>query len=134
STGDGARVLEERTNRQTNSSRARYYFAHRRVGLPAAARTAMTVAFISSSDCGRHDTGWGHPEHVGRLRAIPKALREDPDLFGRIQHVESRHATDDELALVHDPGYVAAVRATIADGGGRLDADTVVSAGSWDAA
>ncbi len=28
----------------------------------------MTVAYISHPDCGRHDTGWRHPEHVGRLR------------------------------------------------------------------
>src|SRR5213078_1697648 len=96
--------------------------------------SAMTVAYISNSDCGRHDTGWGHPEHVGRLRAIPQALREEPELFQRIQHVESRHATEDELALAHDAGYIAHVRDFIAQGGGGLDADTVVSEGSWDAA
>ena len=62
----------------------------------------MTVAYISHSDCGRHDTGWGHPEHVGRLRAIPRALREDPDLFHALVHLEGRHATPDELALAHD--------------------------------
>jgi acetoin utilization deacetylase AcuC-like enzyme len=92
------------------------------------------IAFISNSDCGRHDTGWGHPEHVGRLRAIPKALREDYELFARVQHVESRHATPDELAIVHDPDYVASVQRIVAEGGGRLDADTVASEGSWDAA
>ena len=27
------------------------------------------VAYISHADCGTHDTGWGHPEHVWRLRA-----------------------------------------------------------------
>lgn len=94
----------------------------------------MTVAFISNSDCGRHDTGWGHPEHVGRLRAIPRALREEPELFSRIQHLESRHATADEIALAHDPAYVEHVREFAAAGGGRLDADTVGSEGSWDAA
>lgn len=94
----------------------------------------MTIALISNSDCGRHDTGWGHPEHVGRLRAIPKALREDAELFMRTQHVESRHATEDELAIAHDPAYIATVRAVVERGGGRLDADTVVSEGSWDAA
>src|SRR5262245_43588303 len=71
------------------------------VGLAAPARPAMTIAYISSSDCGRHDTGWGHPEHVGRLRAIPQALREEPEFLGRIQHVESRHATPEELEIVH---------------------------------
>jgi acetoin utilization deacetylase AcuC-like enzyme len=94
----------------------------------------MSVAYISHSDCGRHDTGWGHPEHVGRLRALPRALRDDPGLFHAIQHVEGRHATEDELQLVHAPEYVAEVREIAAAGGGRLDPDTVVSDGSWDAA
>src|SRR5215218_553470 len=92
------------------------------------------LAFISSPDCGRHDTGWGHPEHVGRLRAIPRALRDDPDLFHLLDHREARHATADELVLAHDASYVEMVRALAAAGGGRLDADTVVSEGSWDAA
>jgi acetoin utilization deacetylase AcuC-like enzyme len=96
----------------------------------------MTLAFISNSDCGRHDTGWGHPEHVGRLRSIPQALREDAELLNRITHVESRHATEDELALVHDRQYIANVRRVAESGGrgGQLDADTVASEGSWDAA
>jgi acetoin utilization deacetylase AcuC-like enzyme len=94
----------------------------------------VTIALISSSDCGRHDTGWGHPEHPGRLRAIPRALRDDPELFGRITHVEARHASVDELAIAHDRAYVEAVRGLTEAGGGRLDPDTVVSEGSWDAA
>ena len=94
----------------------------------------MPTAFISHSDCGRHDTGWGHPEHVGRLRAVTRALREQPDLFMALEHVEGRHATESELTLAHDPAYVALLRATAARGGGRFDADTVVSEGSWDAA
>lgn len=94
----------------------------------------MSVAYISHSDCGRHDTGWHHPEHVGRLRAIPRALREDPALYVAVAHVESRHATAEELALAHDPAYIARVRGIVEGGGGRLDADTVASEGSWDAA
>src|SRR5438309_7134187 len=92
------------------------------------------VAFISNSDCGRHDTGWGHPEHVGRLRAIPRALRYHPELFHALTHVEGRHATPEELALAHDPRYIEQVRAIAEAGGGHLDADTVTSPGSWDAA
>lgn len=94
----------------------------------------MTVALISNSDCGRHDTGWGHPEHVGRLRAIPSALRESPELFARLLHHESRHASEDELALAHARRYIETVRQLSAQGGGQLDADTVASEGSWDAA
>jgi acetoin utilization deacetylase AcuC-like enzyme len=92
------------------------------------------VAYISHADCGRHDTGWGHPEHVGRLRAIARALRNDLELFDLVAHHEARHATSDELALAHDPRYVATVQALSEAGGARLDADTVVSDGSWAAA
>ena len=94
----------------------------------------MTVAFISNADCGRHDTGWGHPEHVGRLRAIPRALREHPELFHALLHVDGRHATVDELALAHDRSYIERVRAFVDAGGGQLDPDTVASRGSWGAA
>ena len=93
-----------------------------------------SVAYISHADCGRHDTGWGHPEHVGRLRAIPRALRNDFELFHLLEHRESRHASAVELALAHDAGYVDRVRVMAEAGGGPLDADTVVSEGSWDAA
>jgi acetoin utilization deacetylase AcuC-like enzyme len=93
-----------------------------------------SVAYISHADCGVHDTGWGHPEHVGRLRAIPRALREDFELFHLIDHRESRHATAQELELAHDAAYVARVEALAAEGGGALDGDTVMSSGSWLAA
>jgi acetoin utilization deacetylase AcuC-like enzyme len=95
----------------------------------------MPVAFISHSDCGRHDTGWGHPEHVGRLRAIPRALRNDPSLFQAIEHAEGRHATPAELELVHAAEYVRAIQSTASQGElVHADPDTVVSPGSWDAA
>ena len=94
----------------------------------------MTFAFISHSDIGRHDNGWRHPEHVGRVRAITRALGRHPELFTTIEHVEGRHATAEELALAHDPGYIAKVRALSEAGGGRFDADTIASEGSWDAA
>lgn len=93
----------------------------------------MAVAFISHSDCGRHDTGWEHPEHVGRLVAIPRALKHDMALFDLLTHHEGRHATVDELRLAHDAAYIERVRAMSASGGGRLDPDTVVSEGTWDA-
>ncbi len=79
----------------------------------------MSLAYISHSDCGRHDTGWGHPEHVGRLRALPRALRDEPELFDELQHVEGRHVTEDDLALVHASAYLAGVRALADRGGGR---------------
>ncbi|MFM8602854.1 MAG: histone deacetylase [Gemmatimonadota bacterium] len=93
----------------------------------------MSLAFISHADVGRHDTGWHHPEHVGRIRAITSALKYHPELFMSLELLEGRAATPAELALAHDPAYVTRVRTLAEEGGGRLDADTVVSAGSWDA-
>jgi acetoin utilization deacetylase AcuC-like enzyme len=71
------------------------------------------------------------------LRAITTALRGDPELFMQLLHIEGRHATADELALVHDPAYIAGLEALIEGLGAtsaRLGADTVVSEGSWAAA
>ena len=94
----------------------------------------MTVAFISHSDCGRHDTGWGAPEHVGRLRAITRAFRERPELFMGLLHHEGRHAEPEELELAHDAAYIAGIQAISLAGGGQLDPDTRASEGSWLAA
>jgi acetoin utilization deacetylase AcuC-like enzyme len=68
------------------------------------------------------------------LRAITRALRDRHGLFQRVAHIEGRHAAPAELALVHEPAYVAMVERMAASGGGRLDSDTVASEGSWDAA
>ena len=94
----------------------------------------MRVGFLSHADCGRHDTGWEHPEHVGRLRAITRAIGRDQSLWEGMDHLEGRHATPEELSPVHSSEYVAMVQRLAEAGGGRLDNDTVVSPGSWDAA
>ena len=94
----------------------------------------MTLAFISHSDVGMHDNGWNHPEHVGRMRAITRAMRYHPELFMALEHVEGRHATEAELALAHTPANITRVREMSEAGGGRFDADTTASPGSWAAA
>lgn len=94
----------------------------------------MSVTLISHPDCGRHDTGWSHPEHVGRIRAIPRALRTEVELFHALLHHEARAATEAELTLAHESGYITQVRQMAAVKGGVADADTPVSDGSWDAA
>lgn len=71
---------------------------------------------------------------MGRLRAITRALGKAPELFHLVEHREGRHATVEEIALAHDESYVRSIEAMSAAGGGRLDADTVASEGSWAAA
>lgn len=68
------------------------------------------------------------------MRAITSALKYHPELFMALDLLEGRHATEADLALAHDPSYIARVQALAEAGGGRLDADTIVSPGSWDAA
>ena len=63
-----------------------------------------------------------------------RAVRNDFELFQQLEHVDGRHATVDELALVHSRDYIESVRELCLAGGGRLDIDTVASEGSWDAA
>ena len=104
------------------------------MAVATASGRGVKVAYISHADCGRHDTGWRHPEHVGRLRAIPRALRDDIELYHALEHVEGRVASEAELYLAHDADYVDEVRQLAKAGGGALDADTVISDGSWDAA
>jgi acetoin utilization deacetylase AcuC-like enzyme len=61
-------------------------------------------------------------------------MREDADLMQALHHAEGRHANEDEIALAHDRAYIRSVRELARAGGGQLDADTVASEGSWDAA
>lgn len=98
------------------------------------------TAFLMHASAVLHDTGWGHPEHQGRLRALASAVRNDMvALHGRVEQVAPGSATVDDLALVHTEELVETVRGAVdtARERGRvtaIDADTRVSAASWDAA
>ena len=100
----------------------------------------MSTAFVSHHDSPRHDTGWSHPDHQGRIPALVRAVYRDmPALHGHLVQVEAVPATDDDLLLVHAPEYVRSVRDAVARAAaeGRpvpFQADVVVSDASWDAA
>lgn len=93
---------------------------------------AGRVALLRDLRFQGHDTG-GHPENARRLRAIDQELSAREMEQGR-PAVGFGSATDAALSLVHDPRYVAGVRAFAAQGGGYLDADTVVQPDSVDVA
>ena len=98
------------------------------------------AALVSHPDCGRHDTGWGHPEHQGRLPAIVRAIERDtPTLLPFVLQREGAPVAQDALALVHTPGHILTVRGAAERAGAegtilKLDPDTAVSPASWDAA
>lgn len=79
----------------------------------------------------RHDTG-SHPERASRIVAIEREL-EARGWCG-FEPRESPEATPEQLGRVHPRAHVERIRALAAAGGGRIDADTIVSAGSWEAA
>ena len=98
------------------------------------------TAFLMHPSAVLHDTGWGHPEHQGRLRALASAVKNDlTALHERVEQVAPAPASMEDLALVHTEALIGTVRGAVdaARSGGRvtsLDADTRVSAASWDAA
>jgi len=77
-----------------------------------------------------HETG-SHPESKMRLM-VAKQVLEESDLS--LDWQTPRPATEDEVARVHDHGYIAQVRSLAESGGGWLDADTIVSPKSYEAA
>jgi acetoin utilization deacetylase AcuC-like enzyme len=90
----------------------------------------MQVPVFSHPECVAHDPGADHPESPERLRVLLARLREAPFVDLR----ESPIADLAELLVVHDAGYLAHLAETARRGGGVLDADTVMSSASWDAA
>ena len=93
----------------------------------------MTTLLLTHPDCLLHDTGYGHPENADRLRAINDALASPS--FNELKREEAPLANLADIERVHPKAYVEMVRASIPKRDHKfLDADTVVSPGSWNAA
>jgi acetoin utilization deacetylase AcuC-like enzyme len=78
-----------------------------------------------------HDTG-AHPENASRLRAIEAELETNGWLG--LDRREAPAATREQLLRVHSLEHLRAIEGFCVKGGGMLDADTVVSEGSFEAA
>ena len=73
-----------------------------------------------------------HPEQPPRITAIERELSAR-DWLG-FERVTSPAVDRAVLEAVHDEAYIASIEQACADGGGYLDADTVVSTHSFEAA
>jgi acetoin utilization deacetylase AcuC-like enzyme len=80
----------------------------------------------------KHITGPWHPERPERLAAIQKVLKESP-VAKKLNGLQPRFATLEEIALIHDFEYVKRIE-KVAGLDVELDPDTHLSPGSWDAA
>jgi acetoin utilization deacetylase AcuC-like enzyme len=93
----------------------------------------MPTLYITHPACLDHLTPSGHPERPDRLRAIERALAADA--FNPLVREHAPAASFDTIALCHPMDYVTAVQdASPQQGLVQLDADTIMSPGSFDAA
>src|ERR1044072_5569969 len=92
----------------------------------------MTTLLLSHPACLDHLTPQGHPERPDRLRAIERALEHEK--FQGLTREPAPMATLETIALAHPMDYVQNVRdAAPREGMVRIDADTTMSPGSFEA-
>ena len=93
----------------------------------------MKTALYTHASSFGHDTSPGHPESIARIEAVTNALSGSS--WERLERFEAPKATEEQLQRVHGVDYVTTVLDNIPkDGYGRLDADTILSPGSDEAA
>ena len=92
----------------------------------------MTTLLVTHAACLNHVNGAGHPERPERLRAVDQALEDER--FHRLVRQEAPAATADLIELCHPLDYIEEIRqAAPAEGLVRLDADTAMSPGTFEA-
>lgn len=93
----------------------------------------MTTLLYTHEACFAHDPGSHHPESPARLKAVLDAL-SDPAFAGLVRREAPRAAVED-LARAHSRRFVEAMlKAIPATGHAAIDADTILSPGSGEAA
>lgn len=95
--------------------------------MPATTGLAYSPTFLE------HNAGPQHPERPDRLRAIVNHLHAS-GVWDDLAVWEPAPIDPTRLGLVHTREHVEMIRELVARGGGRIDADTRASVGSWDAA
>ncbi|HEX4273409.1 MAG TPA: histone deacetylase family protein [Rhizomicrobium sp.] len=93
----------------------------------------MTTLLLTHPDCIAHEPGPHHPEAPARLAAVLEAV-DEPRFAGLVRRAAPLGAQSD-LARVHGEEFIAALLAAVPRAGyARIDADTIISPGSGNAA
>ena len=100
-------------------------------------QSIMSTLLITHPSFLEHDTGPYHPERPDRMRAIDKVLSHE--LFRELEREEAPLREDVEEAILraHPSHYLEHIKKVRPSEDGpsiHLDADTVMSPGSWEAA
>jgi acetoin utilization deacetylase AcuC-like enzyme len=90
-----------------------------------------SVALVKDDRYLEHNPGDGHPESPGRLLVIHELIDRE---FSSLPLIPPRLATQNELALIHDPFYIETVAKTAGRLHSQLDPDTGLSARSYEIA
>jgi acetoin utilization deacetylase AcuC-like enzyme len=93
----------------------------------------VSTLYLTHPSCLLHQTPSGHPERPDRLRAVEAALAGDA--YSALVRAEAPLGDDPAILRCHPESHVAAIRnAAPAQGHAAIDADTVMSPGTLEAA
>lgn len=94
----------------------------------------MTTAVIHHSVFEKHDTGPHHPENPERYVTAINALRGNKKVWSNVVELEAPQANKGDVQACHTSRHFKNVERVVSEGTTYLDADTVVSMYSLDAA
>jgi len=94
----------------------------------------MPTAIVHHPVFEKHDTGAHHPEKPERYTTVMNALRADEQLWSDIVEIEAEEARRGYIQACHTPQYFKHVEEAVREGLGYLDADTMISMHSLEAA
>jgi acetoin utilization deacetylase AcuC-like enzyme len=94
----------------------------------------MPTAIVHHPVFEKHDTGPDHPEMPERYRVTIDALRADHELWSNAIEIEADEARRSDIQACHTAQHFKHVEEAVREGRGYLDADTMISGASFEAA
>ncbi len=94
----------------------------------------MKTAFIHHPISQKHETPVGHPETSKRYEVVMEACQSDPEFWEQVIELTPPPATRGVIQAAHTPLHFKRIESAFEEGVEYIDADTVVSMHSFDAA
>jgi acetoin utilization deacetylase AcuC-like enzyme len=92
----------------------------------------VSTLLVSHSAFARHETPAGHPERADRIHVVDRILEHER--FSHLLREQAPMGSLDSVRLCHPAEYIEALEeASPQDGMVRLDGDTTMSPGTWEA-
>lgn len=94
----------------------------------------MKTAIIHHPIYQKHDTGSGHPETPKRYEVVMNALKNDKKLWESLKEIQPEQVSRGIVQAAHTKEHFERIESAFSEGVEFLDADTVISMKSFDAA